>query len=143
MANINREEMQAKYNIDLHDTETKMGLVTYNISKKIWEITVEGKTVPISDIEDFYTNFYPILKIDEEDIPTYVILAYEILELIDENLYEGYDRFDVLAALDFAKNRHLMELTKESIEMDQEEDESQEMDGVISVINDHKCNRCN
>lgn len=143
MPNINREEFQAKYNIDLHDTETKMGLVTYNISKKIWEITVEGKTVPISDIEDFYTNFYPILKIDAEEMSTYVILAHGILGLIDENLYDLYDRFDALAALDFAKNNYLMELTKESMEVDKEEDESQETDGVISVINNHKCNRCN
>lgn len=134
MPNINREEFQAKYNIDLHDTETKMGLVTYNISKKIWEITVEGKTVPISDIEDFYTNFYPILKIDEEEIPTYVILAHAILDVIDENLYELYDRFDALAALDFAKNHYLMELTKESIEVDQEENEIQETEGSISVF---------
>lgn len=143
MANINREEMQAKYNIDLHDTETKMGLVTYNISKKIWEITVEGKTVPISDIEDFYTNFYPILKLDEEEMPTYIILAHGILNLVDENLYELYDRFDALAALDFAKNHYLMELTKESMEVDMEKDESDEAEGVISVFDHHKCGNCN
>lgn len=112
--------MLAKYNIDLHDVETKMGLVTYNIAKKCWEITVEGKTVPISDIEDFYTNFYPALKIDEENLPTYVTLAHEILEMIDENLYEAYDRYDVLAALDFAKNIHLIEMAKESMEVDDE-----------------------
>lgn len=138
MANINREEMRAKYNIDLHDTETKMGLVTYNISKKIWEITVEGKTVPISDIEDFYTNFYPILKIDDQEIPVYVMLAHEILDIIDENLFEGYNRFDALAALDFAKNHYLMELTKESMELDND-DESQKTDGVIEVFDKHKC----
>src|SRR5659263_132305 len=97
---INRTQLKKKIGIDLHNIDTKSGLITYSMAEKVWELTNAplepyhighklGTSVVIPDICAYYKKYQEEIKKgvrchdESEQYEQWENLSLENIEFLD------------------------------------------------------------